>query len=93
MWAIISLNPARKIPLTICNFDYEGITFRPNSIFTTKKEAIKRASYIRTHGCFFTDDMKKDELTGVIVMVTTEQDNSAIYEQPLTKKYLSFRKK
>ena len=61
--------------------------------YTTKKEAIKRASYIRTHGCFFTDDMKKDELTGVIVMVTTEQDNSAIYEQPLTKKYLSFRKK
>jgi len=59
--------------------------------YSTKSEALKRASYVRTHGCFFSDNESKEVLSNCLVVVY-KNGNDEIYAQPFTQKYLSFRK-
>lgn len=59
--------------------------------YSTKSEALKRASYVRSCGCFFTDCESKPVLSKCLVVVHKDAKDE-IYAKSFTKKYLSFRK-
>ena len=59
--------------------------------FKKKKEALKEASYVRRHGCFFSDDEPRINLEKCEVVVVDVHNSKWIYHKPFTGKYLSHR--
>ena len=58
--------------------------------FNTIKEALKEASYARTHGSIWMDDLSKSERNQIMVYVNSA--TKEYYCKSLTKKYINYGK-
>jgi hypothetical protein len=60
--------------------------------YSSKKDALERASYVRTHGSFFCEGLSKAQRGRCHVICYDRLLNKNIYDKPFTKKFISFAK-
>jgi len=60
--------------------------------YPTKKEAVKRAVYVKRHGCFFSDELSKNDREKSVIMIYDSKEAKDVYIQPFTTRYINFGK-